>query len=71
MKNTKQTENTRRDPLETAAAEWRTAQERFQNAVSEQLIDMAIFDMEAAKRRYMFLLKNSKDKKYVSAHMYQ
>lgn len=62
MKNSKQQETTERDPLKEAAAEWRTAQERFQNAESEQLIDMAIFDMEAAKRRYVFLLKSSKNK---------
>lgn len=62
MKKSKQPENTQYDPLKTAAAEWRTAQERFQNAESDQLIDMAIFDMEASKRRYVFLLQNSDEK---------
>ena len=54
-----QFEYDRHNTIENAAAEWHMAQERFQNATSERLIDMAIFDMEAAKRRYMFLLHES------------
>lgn len=40
-----------------ALLEWKDAAKFFESASDPDLIDVAIFDMEAAKRRYLYLLK--------------
>lgn len=43
-----------------ARDEWYDAQNYFENAVENELIDHAIYKMEAAKSKYMYLLKQAK-----------
>ncbi len=43
--------------IQEALAMWHSAQEYFQNVSDPDLIEYAIYDLEAAKRRYMYLLK--------------
>ena len=38
---------------------WTASQNYFEQAQDPELVEFAIYDMEAAKRRYMFLLKRS------------
>ena len=45
-----------------ALARWKAAMEFYENAKDPELIEFAIYDMEAARRRYVFLLKRSKEK---------
>lgn len=42
-----------------ALARWKAAMEYYQNVKDPDLIDFAIYDMEAARRKYVFLLKRS------------
>ena len=47
------------EALLCASLQWKNAIERFDSADADELVDMAIFDMEAAKRRFIFLLKRT------------
>lgn len=41
---------------------WRSAQDYFESVFEPELIDYAIYQLEAAKRRYMYMLgKQKKD----------
>ncbi len=50
------------DAILAAKEEWLAAREYFDNATDPDLIDHAIFSIEAAERKYMYLLKQAKDK---------
>ena len=39
---------------------WRSAQEYFESVVEPELIDYAIYQLEATKRRYMYMLSRQK-----------
>ena len=43
-----------------ALERWKSAMEYYENIKDPDLIEFAIYDMEAARRRYIFLLKQSK-----------
>ncbi|MGI6603697.1 MAG: YaaL family protein [bacterium] len=49
-----------RDEIEKARAEWQAAQEYFEMVTDPELIDFAIFNLEAARRRYSYLLKQAR-----------
>jgi hypothetical protein len=43
-----------------ALREWQDAQKYFEEVSDPDLVDVAIYDLEAARRRYMYLLKCAK-----------
>lgn len=47
--------------VEQARQDWRSARERFDQISDPDLIDHAIFDLEAAERRYVYLLKKARE----------
>ncbi|HHU63672.1 MAG TPA: YaaL family protein [Clostridiales bacterium] len=46
--------------LSKAKKEWRAAEEYFDNVSDSDLVEYAIYSMEAAKRKYVYLLKQAK-----------
>jgi len=46
-----------RAEIKKAYDDWRGAQNYFENVSDPDLIDFAIYDLEAAKRRYVYMLK--------------
>lgn len=48
--------------LHKALQEMNDAQNFFDNVVDRELVDHAIYKMEAAKSKYVYLLKQAKDK---------
>ena len=46
--------------IREARDEWYQAQNYFENVSEPDLVDYAIFKAEAAKRRYMYLLKQAR-----------
>lgn len=49
------------DEVKRAYAIWQAAQNYFDNVADPDLIDFAIFDMEAAKKRYVYMLKKARE----------
>lgn len=47
---------------------WHSAQEYFENVSDPDLIEYAIYDLETAKRRYMYLLKRVRIKEDTCEH---
>lgn len=47
--------------VNNAQHEWRTAEQFFENVSDPDLIDYAIYKVEAAKSRYRYLLKKAKE----------
>lgn len=48
--------------LKEAHADWQNAQKFFDNTTEPDLIDYAIYEMEASKTRYRYLIKQAKKK---------
>lgn len=46
-----------RTDVKRALEDWQAAQNYFENVSDPDLIDFAIYDLEAAKRKYMYMLK--------------
>ncbi len=46
--------------IQEARDEWLQAQNYFENVSDPELVDYAIYRAEAAKRRYMYLLKQAR-----------
>jgi hypothetical protein len=46
-----------RAEIKKAYDDWRGAQNYFENVSDPELIDFAIYDLEAAKRRYVYMLR--------------
>ncbi|NLV90846.1 MAG: YaaL family protein [Firmicutes bacterium] len=46
--------------VEAAKQEWLNARQYFDNVVDPDLVDLAIYTMDAAERKYMYLLKQVK-----------
>jgi len=44
-----------------AHAEWQAAQAYFENVTDPDLVDHAIFAIEAAERKYMYLLRHAEE----------
>jgi len=49
------------DDVKRAYAVWQAAQNYFDNVADPDLIDFAIYDMEAAKKRYVYMLKKARE----------
>jgi hypothetical protein len=47
--------------VKRAFAIWQAAQNYFDNVADPDLIDFAIYDMEAAKKRYVYMLKKARE----------
>lgn len=47
--------------VKRAYAIWQAAQNYFDNVADPDLIDFAIYDMEAAKKRYVYMLKKARE----------
>ena len=50
--------------LKQAFAEWKASQNYFENVTDPELIDYAIYDMEAARRKYFYLVKKNKENSF-------
>lgn len=48
--------------IEEARQEWQSAKKLFEEATDQDLIDHAIHGVKAAERRYMYLLKEAREK---------
>lgn len=48
--------------VKDAMKEWNEAEKFFENVSEPDLIDYAIYRIEASKKRYMYLLKKAKEK---------
>ncbi len=48
------------DAVEEARAEWVSARRYFECVSEPDLVDQAIYSMEAAERKYMYLLRLAK-----------
>ncbi|MDD5017839.1 MAG: DUF2508 family protein [Eubacteriales bacterium] len=44
-----------------AYADWQAAENYFDNVADPDLIDFAIYDIEAAKKKYAYMLKKAKE----------
>ena len=45
--------------VQRAHAEWMAAQNYFENVAEPDLVDYAIYELEAARRKYMYMLKKA------------
>ncbi len=52
------------DLVEEARREWQSAMDYFNHVVDPDLVDHAIHAMEAAERKYTFLLKKARQEGY-------
>lgn len=56
--------------VQNAKEDWLTARSYFDSITDPDLIDYAIYTLEAAERKYMYLLKQMKEEKeYVSTQL--
>ncbi len=46
--------------IRRAYADWQAAENYFENVTDPDLIDFAIYDIEAAKKKYIYMLKRAK-----------
>ena len=44
-----------------AYADWQAAENYFDNVADPDLIDFAIYDIEAAKKKYIYMLKKARE----------
>jgi len=59
------------DAIRTARQEWHVAQSYFENVSDQELVDYSIYELEAAKRKYMYLLKLAKKEGLVNNQVIQ
>lgn len=45
-----------------AMREWSTAQQFFESVSEPELVDYAVYSLEASRKKYMYLLKKARDK---------
>jgi hypothetical protein len=50
------------EEVRKAWQEWNAAQNYFENVSDPDLIDYAIYDLEAARRKYMYMLKQARSR---------
>ena len=48
------------DEVKRAYAEWQAAENYFDNVSDPDLVDFAIFDMQAARKKYAYMLKKAR-----------
>ena len=46
--------------IKKAHADWQAAENYFDNVADPDLVDFAIYDIEAAKKKYIYMLKKAK-----------
>lgn len=46
--------------VKRAYADWQAAENYFENVADPDLVDFAIYDMEAAKKKYVYMLKKAR-----------
>ncbi|MBC8590247.1 DUF2508 family protein [Wansuia hejianensis] len=51
--------------VKRAHEEWKFKEEYFNHAVDPDLVDFAIYDIEASKRKYTYLLKKLKEEQEI------
>lgn len=56
--------------VEKAHREWQQAKSLFEEVGDPDLVDHAIFAMEAAEKKYIYLLKQAKKEKVVDENFY-
>lgn len=49
------------DEVKRAYAEWQAAENYFDNVADPDLVDFAIYDMEAARKKYVYMLKKARE----------
>jgi hypothetical protein len=49
------------DEVKKAYAEWQAAENYFDNVADPDLVDFAIYDMEAARKKYVYMLKKARE----------
>ncbi len=49
------------DDVKKAYAEWQAAENYFDNVADPDLVDFAIYDMEAARKKYVYMLKKARE----------
>lgn len=66
FKNQRETYDNKNDlyiNLENAKKEWEEAKNIFENVSEPDLVDYAIYNVEAAEQKYVYLLKQIKNEK--------
>ena len=58
-------ERARKELIHDAHRQWMEKEEYFRCVSDSDLVDFAIYDMEASKKKYMYLLKNFKKERNV------
>lgn len=48
-----------REQVQRALEDWKKAAAYFESVSDPELVDYAVYDMEAAKKRYIYLLRNA------------
>ncbi len=48
-----------REQVQRALEDWKKATAYFESVSDPELVDYAVYDMEAAKKRYIYLLRNA------------
>lgn len=56
------------ESVKIAKKEWHTAQNIFNNVSDPELVDFAIYNMEAAEKKYVYLMKRAKEIKENTNH---
>ena len=49
-----------REQIQQALRDWKNAAAYFENVADPELVDFAVYDMEAAQKRYVYLLRNAR-----------
>ena len=49
------------DEARKAYADWQAAENYFDNVADPDLVDFAIYDIEAAKKKYVYLLRKARE----------
>lgn len=57
--------------VERARQEWEQAKALFNEVADPELVDHAIYAMEAAERKYIYLLKKAQKEKVIDEELYQ
>ena len=61
--NRTQAKEAHRDAVNKALERWKAALRYYEHVSDPKLIDVAVFDIEAARKRYVYLLKHGEDAK--------
>lgn len=60
-----------RDAVDEARREWQSARAHFENVTDPELVDHAIYAIEAAERKYMYLLRRAEEAGCAAPKEYQ